>query len=663
MSRLVPNQILHGDSRVVLKTLPAASVDSVVTDPPAGIAFMAKEWDTPNVANHKGHVAEHRRARTAFVADMTEVFVECHRVLKPGGHMFVWAIPRTSHWTAWALEEAGFEIRDCVYHVFGQGFPKSLNVSKAIDKTRGATREVVGTRKGKGGQNGNLLMRPEGGDSPDAKGCGAYGVGVVQTDIDIPVTAPATPEAQKWDGWGTALKPSTECWWLCRKPIEAHSVAANVLKHGTGAINIDGSRVAGTAQVPGSIRASRRFDDRGDRPELVEPPPPNAAGRWPANLMLSHSEGCRQIGETEVAAPVINRFTDGMKPFGEGAGHPYETYGGGTETIPVYECADGCPVKALDEQSGVTGGGTPTLNSDVDRTAISTTAHNPREPNQSDSLANYGDAGGASRYFQTFDPKGRWPANMVLSHGPGCVRRGTKQVKGNRTDTRPEGDAGRDDKTEWRTRPTEATRRGYSGDDGMETVEDWECAEGCPVREIDRQGQEMGVHPAGSPQPAQEKYEMSEMTPSFGGGFSGPSGMRYGDDGGASRFFQTLEPEVPFFYTAKASRGEKEDGLADPFVDAKRNNTHPTVKPLSLMRYLVKMVTPPGGVVLDPFAGSGSTLIAAVQEGMQFVGIEREAEYVKIAEARVGVVAAREAAVRSERDTFEMMMNLGDEDE
>ena len=795
--RLEPNQILHGDSRELLKKLPDASVDSVVTDPPAGISFMGRTWDDPGTLGVSGGMAmpattssrnpscrncggrkrageatkacqcetpdwndlEYRiKDRQAFVDFLQEIMGECYRVLKPGGHAVVWALPRTSHWTAMAIENAGFEIRDCIYHVFGSGFPKSLNIGKAIDKLTGvddkteraiaayltSRREELGLSRadvdskvfgsttryafveGRTNEDGNFRIylptpeewitlkavlqlddrfdayiqkaipsremraRADGGKAQlTAEGGGSYGYqeSGERWDKTQRFTAPKSDDAKKWDGWGTALKPSTECWWLCRKPIDAANVAANVLKHGTGAINIDGCRVHSGPSEGGQISGGNAFgQDSGwnaHENRTTEIDRSMAAGRWPANLMLSHSEGCRKIGERQVEAPVINRFTDGMKPFGEGAGHPYESSGGGAETIPVYECVPGCPVKAMDEQSGVTSGGTPTLNSEVDRTAISTTSHNPRDPNQTGSVCNYGDAGGASRYFQTFDSKGRWPSNMVLSHAPGCVRHGTKKVKPSGSGTRTTA-LGIVNDDGWEAK-TQKDSRDWVDADGMETVEDWECAEGCPVAEIDRQGREMGVHPAGSPQPAQEKYEMSEQTPSYGGGFSGPSGMRYGDEGGASRFFQTLEPEVPFFYTAKASRREKNDGLDEDFPElpsymvengsktsgvgevryerkTTHRNTHPTVKAVSLMRYLVRMVTPKGGLVLDPFAGSGSTLIAAVEEGMQFVGIEREEEYIKIAERRVGVVAKRTATLQAERDIFEMMMNLGDDE-
>jgi site-specific DNA-methyltransferase (adenine-specific) len=532
MAGLAPNQILHGDCRELLKTIPDASVDSVVTDPPAGISFMGRTWDDPGTLGVSGGVAmpattasrnpscrncggrkragpetkaceceapdwndlEYRlRDRQAFVDFLEEVMRECYRVLRPGGHAIVWALPRTSHWTALAIENAGFEIRDCVYHVFGQGFPKSLNVAKAIDKQARTKGEI-----------------PE------------FDPNALQTE-----------EAKKWAGWGTALKPAVECWWLCRKPISGTSITQNIRTHGTGAINIDGTRVKHASKA--DFEAHKAHVDRikseggqwGDSwknsSDLAGASEVTTAGRWPSNVVLSHSPECRKVGSLETPAPVINRFDDGMKPFGDGAGHPYTQVGGGTEEVAVYACVPG-----------------------------------------------------------------------------------------------------------------------------------------CPVAEMNRQGEAMGIHRAGNPQPPQDKWDMAETTPSYGGGFSGPSGMRYGDDGGAARFFQNFEPEVPFFYTAKAAKSEKEEGLERE--DGKRANTHPTVKPLSLMRYLVKMVTPKDGLVLDPFAGSGSTLIAAVQEGMKFIGIERETEYVQIAERRVGVHAEKALRRRSEAEIFEMMMGLGDDE-
>lgn len=612
----MPGQLLQGDCRDLLKTLPDASVDAVVTDPPAGIEFMGKDWDNPekfgttfqahgysdgadrvsapaqrlsvrnpNCKKCRKHIRGtdgckceepesdedsaffHRqriRQRDGFVAFMQGVMAECFRVLKPGGHALVWALPRTSHWTALAIEDAGFEIRDCVYHVFGSGFPKSLNISKALDKMAGAEREVVKPGKGfdpeKHKEGQFTSIRPSN-----------VGVNTAAFIARIgEVTAPATPEAKEWDGWGTALKPAVECWWLVRKPIEAQNVATQVLKTGTGALNIDGTRVGSSKEIPGGLGGA--FGQHGiygnAKGQSAESTGMNPhVGRWPANLVLSHSPSCRRVGTQTVEAPVINRFTDGMKPFGEGAGHPYETTGGGTEERAVYECVPGCPIQAMDEQSGST---------------LST--------------------GGRTR---NITPSGVYGSGQGLGTSSANVDPAT-----------------------------------FRGDPG------------------------------------------------------------YGDTGGAARFFQNFEPEydVPFIYTGKASKADKNEGLdefavkapsaesAFSVICAKCNrqrvnisgacscpdpewvrqtrkpvaNTHPTVKSQALMSYLVRLVTPPGGTVLDPFAGSGSTLVAAINEGFSYIGFEREAEYFKIASQRVTTAQAKYDEEKGQRDLFDLMDSLSE---
>lgn len=264
-----------GDCLERLRELPDASLDSLVTDPPAGIAFMGKEWD-----KDKG-------GRDSWVAWMTNVMRECLRVLKPGAHGLVWALPRTSHWTATALENAGFEIRDVVTHLFGTGFPKSLDISKAIDKAAGAERTVLGVA-GKSGSKRNAMA-------------GDFAGG------EYMETAPATAAAAAWQGWGTALKPASEHWILVRKPCSEKTVAANVLKHGTGGINVDGCRVSaeGLHEVTQG-KGNHGADGWGMGRSKYQVP----FGRFPANLVFSHSEGCAE------------------------------------------ECDPGCAVRLLDEQSG-----------------------------------------------------------------------------------------------------------------------------------------------------------------------------------------------------------------------------------------------------------------------------------------------------------------------
>jgi site-specific DNA-methyltransferase (adenine-specific) len=245
-----------------MRDMPDGCVDSIVTDPPAGISFMGKSWDGD------------RGGRDQWVGWMETIMRECLRVIKPGGHILVWALPRTSHWTAWAIESSGFDVRDIIMHIFGSGFPKSLDVSKAIDKAAGAEREVVGLHERADLRKGKAGFRNLPGDNEDR---GA-----------IELTAPATDSARQWSGWGTALKPAAEHWILARKPLGEQTVAANVLKHDTGAINVDGCRVEGEPTSGSGASMGGMF---GMKDKVVGVP--NAIsnkGRWPANIITDGSE-------------------------------------------------------------------------------------------------------------------------------------------------------------------------------------------------------------------------------------------------------------------------------------------------------------------------------------------------------------------------------------
>ena len=468
--------IQHADCFDLLPQLDENSFDSLITDPPAGINFMQKKWD-----DDKG-------GRDEWIEWLTGIMKECHRVMKPGAHGFVWAIPRTSHWTATALENAGFEIRDVVTHLFGSGFPKSLNVSKAIDKAAGKEREIIGNKR-IALPDSDCWGQPN--KNKDAGGFGQntndYGKDNEKWSIkNNPITAPATTEAKQWDGWGTALKPASEHWILVRKPISEKTVAKNVLKWGTGAINIDGCRVEYQSDNDKKHSGRHGHADKQSTANIFSKKPhmhgeQNIQGRFPANLVLSHHEDCEPS--------------------------PYVYPDGTTEN----QCHDGCPIEMLDKQS-LDGG----------------------------------------------------------MHGAGKARK----------DTRP---------------------KGYSG---------------------------KGLFPMetkGSP--------------------------RVGDTGGASRFF----------YCAKASKSERNAGCEGLPEIKKRSaggttssgkptmkgrdrfgsitqNHHPTVKPIKLMRYLIRMITPKNGVVLDPFMGSGTTCIAAEQEQCKYFGIEADENYYKIAEKRINKV-------------------------
>lgn len=255
-------QLFHGDAWEALRDVPANSVDALVTDPPAGIAFMGKEWD-----DDKG-------GRDEWVTWLTSVMRQAYRALKPGAHGFVWALPRTSHWTATALENAGFEIRDVVTHLFGSGFPKSLDISKAIDKAAGAEPIDVGPHRSIVGK-GSVFNK----DFSNVKGPRE--------------TAPATAAAAAaWSGWGTALKPASEHWILIRKPCSEKTVAANVLKWGCGGINVDAGRIAPSSDygrsagnAKGTVNAHDGFDGKAFK--IAERASPQ--GRFPANLVLDEA--------------------------------------------------------------------------------------------------------------------------------------------------------------------------------------------------------------------------------------------------------------------------------------------------------------------------------------------------------------------------------------
>lgn len=258
--KLGRHTLVCADCIEYMRTLPDNSVDAVVTDPPYGIAFMGKDWDCEVPGD-------------AFAQ-------EALRVLKPGGHMIAFAATRTVHRLVVALEDAGFEIRDMIAWLQWQGFPKSMNVSLAIDKEAGVAdqRQVIGAK-----ERGSSAL-------PGNHKSGVWQDG--QRDGAFSVTAPASEEAKRWEGWGTALKPAFEPMALARKPLDG-TVAANVVKHSTGALNIDGCRIEyGDAAWPGPSE-EWAFDHTGRRDEtgatLTTAPRSgrqvgNSAGRFPANV-------------------------------------------------------------------------------------------------------------------------------------------------------------------------------------------------------------------------------------------------------------------------------------------------------------------------------------------------------------------------------------------
>jgi site-specific DNA-methyltransferase (adenine-specific) len=245
--------LYEGDCLESLRNLPENCIDAIVTDPPYGLSFMGKKWD--------------------YDVPSTEIWIECLRVLKPGGHLLAFAGTRTQHRMAVRIEDAGFEIRDMIAWVYGSGFPKSMDISKAIDKAAGAEREVVDVAVGWGARSVE-------------EGKVAYGDFAGKWNI----TKPSTEAAKKWEGWGTALKPALEPITMARKPFKGNT-AENVLTWGTGGINIDGCRIPAEP-----MKAVPPSDNRGRSGGMMGTPAPHKgsiphdAGRFPANLIHDGSQ-------------------------------------------------------------------------------------------------------------------------------------------------------------------------------------------------------------------------------------------------------------------------------------------------------------------------------------------------------------------------------------
>ncbi len=392
----------HESNLETMSRMADNSVDSIVTDPPYGLKFMGKKWD--------------------YDVPPVEVWVECLRVLKPGGYLLAFAGTRTQHRMAVRIEDAGFEIRDMIMWCYGSGFPKSHNVSKAIDKKLGATRT-----KDRVKYSENVLMKSGGNNNrpwmDEAQKNGFH---------EIDSNKPITDEAKLFDGWGTALKPALEPITVARKPIEG-TVAANVLKYGTGGINIDGCRVE----------------------------------------------------------------------------HGGESLRGGAE--------DGSSANKVNA-----GWDRPWKNDPEKRMEAKQRSNENQE--RSENL-------------------GRFPANLIHD--------GSEEVLA----LFPETQSGK--MSESHKRSTDGSPNGIYG-----------------------------------------KFDSEH-----------PLSETFGDSGSAARFF----------YTAKASQSERGKG-----------NDHPTVKPLAVMRYLCRLVTPPKGIIYDPYAGSGTTIIAGIEEGFSAFGSDLDAHHCDI---------------------------------
>jgi DNA modification methylase len=535
-------EVRHGDCRDIMRTLPDNSVDAIVSDPPYGLAFMGKEWDhgVPGV----------------------EFWTEALRVAKPGAHLVAFGGTRTFHRLAVAIEDAGWEVRDCLSWLYGSGFPKSHDIGKAIDKVNGETdrlhrftawmrttgvtakqaNEATGTFMGShyltaGSQPAIPTvelwrkLRPLCGDVPewvnqlverheaerevvgkDGRSAneswlgtakrGENGFGIGEWDI----TRPSTDAAKQWDGWGTALKPAWEPIVLARKPLVG-TVASNVTQYGTGGINVDGCRIG--------------FASDADK-----------SSAFPGGRLTSHGSG-------SLAGP--------------GAAQDAERSGFDTE-----------------------------------RNAL-----------------------------------GRWPANVCLDEDAAALfpesrfffvaREGQCDNVNDATPTSSPADNQADSAQGLASQSHNQEKCGV----GLASTPDCDCS-------TQRHSHALNAEPMDSIATTQTTPTCCESC-----GSALPVTEESTSQASAERVegVNVRVSETRFLYSPKASRREREAGC--------ESNGHPTIKPIALMRWLCRLVTPPNGLVLDPFNGSGSTGCAAVLEGFRYLGAELDADYVEIARKRI----------------------------
>lgn len=608
--------IHHGDSREVLKTLADASVDSVVCDPPYALVSVVQRFGnsprsetTENVENPYGRTGRGfmgQKWDTGETAFAVTFWTEVYRVLKPGGHVVAFSGTRTYHRLACAIEDAGFEIRDMLSWLYGSGFPKSHDVSKGIDKAAGVAPTIVseratgwsGTLGGKGALSGL-------GSAPDVRR----------------VTSGTTPEAAQWTGWGTALKPACEPIVLARKPLQG-TVAANVLAHGTGALNIDGCRIEGIDPA-NAKRIGRDYTDDdtnfggghvGQKTRAVVGG--SLAGRWPANVVHDGSDevvgafgpdtssGTGAIKRDSAAGYRGNALGAESRP----AGTAMISHGDSGSPARFFYAAEpddlcglcGCPSDVFSGKLSPCNANTAEPSSPTENTQSAATAPCDAVGSQLPvrEVKNQASSGLAtdaelpsSRHRQAGSDTAAGPA---ATPGLSSLAQNVKSA-GNLCGSCATAIA----------QSLAATRLGQNPE-----------LQPSPVSISERSAQILRQHLVLYVE-GRESTDTILTTPSLR--------QLLGSVFHAIAESTLTTEEKPSASSEKSKRlwyGSKADATD------RLGSKHPTVKPTDLMRWLVRLVTPPGGTVLDPFAGSGSTGVACIAEGFDAILIEREAEYV-----------------------------------
>ena len=680
--------IIHGDCLEELKKLDDNSVDAVVTDPPYGlsntkpaqVADVLKAWvtgDTEAAPTTKGGFMN--ASWDSFVPPPA-VWEECMRVLKPGGHMAVFAGARTQDLMGLSIRLAGFEIRDTLGWVYGSGMPKSHNISKAIDKAAGAEREVVGTYDRRSVYDNRNRASDGAGSSQCAVGNAA-----------IDLTAPATSEAQRWDGWGTALKPAIEPILLAQKPFNVVPLyeVANKTHHILGALkwlSLSPAKRAETtstsnhqephAEMCASALANAEAEQSPEKyaatdtfrsPEMALTYL-NTEKLWRSILGAISDPTITFTTSTESSTiTVLKTLNSLLAPITSAT------------TMPPCECLlNGQPSNVINAESNSSESWSnwqATLNVSVPESVIEQTAKTALSllANIAENLSQPGTAAGGGSVLsraqiELITQSGE--SRNEHANGVGSLT-SLAGIRGGSVQSAAQQNSSAIEPIILARKPLDGTVAGNVLAHGVGGLNIDACrvsmsdadreAAKVPQPTIRPDGKDSG-HALGSgegrngatfePAPAGrfpanvllDEHAAKEMdkqsgnvkgavsngrtgaSNGYGGGYGGQrQEAGYADSGGASRFFPV------FKYQAKAPKRER------PVIEREDGSKiqHATVKPLALMEWLVSLIVPPGGTVLDPFAGSGTTLQAAINKGFTPIGIEQDADYIKLIEQRL----------------------------
>lgn len=607
-------RLIHGDCLDVLRTLADNSVDSVVTDPPYGLSFMGKKWD--------------------YDVPAVEVWAQCLRVLKPGGHLLAFAGTRTQHRMAVRIEDAGFEIRDMIAWIYGSGFPKSLDVGKAIDREAGAVRDRV-------------MVPTKPANHPNQAGDIALGATGMRD-----ISAPATDAARQWQGWGTALKPALETVTVASKPFPFDAERATILSN------------LSTLEARLWLLSFASVADQASPSSQSEYAEACAIARWTADdVTNTRGDLCAQmdtslyVSALSISLSIVSSWRHILgEVWRHGSTSTTETKSSmtidlSTLRFSLSEITPSTIIRACALPGGFNANASIAERFFSASLSLLQSIHTLSATAPAMSLEHHERR--AVPVSPNLDPciMARKPLSGTVAGNVTTWGTGGINVDGCRVGTSGGGTQCNNRDDDGKCRGHDNARRSTSG----ETFHGPDTQGGRWPANLIHDGSDEVVrlfpHSTSGANPT-SRSGIGYMSSAKGQeSCDAPRGQ---DSGSAARFFycpktSKADREQGCAHLEARSAGEVTDrdegsaGIDSPRAGAGRGreetrNHHPTVKPTDLMRYLCRLVTPPGGTVLDPYMGSGSTGKAAALGSFDFVGIEREAEYLTIARARIGHV-------------------------